>query len=706
MFLNRHFRFVLFLLISIFSVGLFAQGRFNPRQPLMFKLVIIHNNDGESQLINAGSGQEDFGGVARFKSVVDRIRMLAEQHNAHTIMLSSGDNFLAGPEFNASLALPEDAPYYDARALDLIGYDAICIGNHDFDFGPDVLERFITDFAYTQPTYLSSNLDFSMEPGLLGLQNAGRIASSTVVSYGNDKVGVVGATTPNLDFISSPRNVKVNDDVVGAIQTEVDALTAMGVDKIIVISHLQSLNEDLELAPQLRNVDVMIAGGGDELLANDNSLLIPGDEEEVSGPYPLVAADAEGNDIYIITGPGNYRYVGQLEVVFGPYGEVRKIGPFSGPVRVAGGDYLDAVEPDPLVQEMVVDPVEAYLEDLANNIIGESEVALDARRPNIRIAETNEGNLVADALLWQANQVAASFAVPEAHVGLQNGGGIRNANLIPAGPISELTTFDILPFPNFVCMIPGIPAEQFKEILENAVSRVESVSGRFAQISGFTYVWDSTGTPQELDDDGNVVVPGTRVVDVVLNDGTVIVEDGVVVATAPDINIATIDFLAKGGDQYPYRGAEFTTLGVTYQQALANYIVEDLDGLISAADYPEGGEGRITILDAADTETLDRGYTSIDGFENSVPTEFVVKQNYPNPFNPSTVIRYGLPEAGDVRISVYNAVGEKVALLYDGAQAAGYHEVAFSGSQFSSGVYFYMLEAGGLKQVKKMLLAK
>jgi len=66
------------------------------------------------------------------------------------------------------------------------------------------------------------------------------------------------------------------------------------------------------------------------------------------------------------------------------------------------------------------------------------------------------------------------------------------------------------------------------------------------------------------------------------------------VVPGPSLNIATIDFLARGGDQYPYRGAPFTTIGVTYQQALSNYIVTPLDGEITAADYPEGGEGRIT----------------------------------------------------------------------------------------------------------------
>ena len=122
------------------------------------------------------------------------------------------------------------------------------------------------------------------------------------------------------------------------------------------------------------------------------------------------------------------------------------------------------------------------------------------------------------------------------------------------------------------------------------------MDGRFAQVSGFILVWDALGTPQVLDDDGNVVTPGTRVVEIELDDGTDIVQGGAVVLGAPDVTIATIDFLAKGGDQYPYRGAPFTTLGATYQQALANYIRDPagLNGTISAADYPFGGEGRIT----------------------------------------------------------------------------------------------------------------
>jgi 5'-nucleotidase len=256
------------------------------------------------------------------------------------------------------------------------------------------------------------------------------------------------------------------------------------------------------------------------------------------------------------------------------------------------------------MQAMVVEPVEAYLAELGDLVLATSEVDLDGLRSSVRSMEANEGNLIADSQLWQATELAADFGVPVPDVALQNGGGIRNNTIIPAGPITALDTFSMVPFPNFITVLQDIPRDQFKEIMENAVACTQPAdfganpncgSGRFAQIAGFSFTWTASGVGQILDLDGNVVTPGTRVLDVVLDDGTVIVAGGAV-ALGPPLTVATIDFLARGGDQYPFRGAPFTTLGVTYQQALQNYLVDGLAGLITAADYPEGGEGRITNL--------------------------------------------------------------------------------------------------------------
>jgi 2',3'-cyclic-nucleotide 2'-phosphodiesterase (5'-nucleotidase family) len=607
---------VVSLLATLFAMSATsstAAAKRPPKPPKVdFWLTILHNNDGESQLVDLGGGfLEDFGGAARFKTVVDDLKKDAVTGRPWSpgakrgvMMVSSGDNFLAGPEFNAGL--DRGIPFYDTIALDLIGYDAIAIGNHDFDFGPDVLADFLSGFSLTEPPYLSSNLDFSAEPVLQAYVDRGRIAKSAIVRERGERIGVIGATTPALASISSPRNVVVNA-VAPAVQAEVTKLERRGVNKIILISHLQSIFEDIDLAAQLTGIDVVIAGGGDELLANDDDLLIPTDDAGTRpvpfASYPLIATDGSGADVPIVTTQGNYGYVGNLVVGFDRSGEVIVVEEErSRPVRVVTDDCGgtlpcdDAVAPDPTMQTRVIDPLVADLEALANNEIATSAVDLDGLRASVRTKETNQGNLIADSLLWQAQQVAADFGVDSPVVGIQNAGGIRNDTVIPAGALTELDTFDMVPFSNFVTVVEDVPRAQFKEILENAYSRVEFTDGRFAQVAGMKVTYDAACVGQVIDGTtGVVTTAGTRVRDVVLDDGTVIVENGVVQPGDP-IDVATIDFLAKGGDQYPYRGLPFTTVGFTYQQALSNYLVDGLGGMVTAAEYPVGGEGRITRL--------------------------------------------------------------------------------------------------------------
>jgi len=573
-------------------------------------LTILHNNDGESQVIDAGSGLEDFGGAARFKTLVDDLKRDAvngpwTQRGAKrgVVMLSSGDNFLAGPEFNASLV---DDIYYDAVAMELIGYDAVALGNHDFDFGPELLADFLGQYM-DPPPYVSANLDFSGEPSLQAYVDSGVISPATIIKERGELIGVIGLETPNIPFISSPRNVIVDDALADVVNAQVDLLEAQGVDKIILTGHLQNIENDIELAGELDGVDVIIAGGGDELLASAGDPLIPGDEGEAYGDYPQIAFDMDGDEVPVVTTSGEYRYLGKLVVGFDKNGEIVAIDDArSGPVRVAGGNCNDtppcedAVEADSTMQSLVVDPVMAAVAELAETVLATSEVDLDGLRSSVRSMETNEGNLIADSFVWQATQLASTFGVPAPDVALANGGGIRNNTVIPAGDLTVLDTFDMLPFLNFLTLVPDIPRDQFKEILENTVACTQSAdfttnplcgSGRFAQISGFMFEWSASGIGQILDADGNVTTAGNRVRDVVLEDGTVIVAGGVVQAGDP-VNIAIVDFLARGGDQYPFRGAPFTNLGATYQQALANYLVDGLGGTVTTADYPEGGEGR------------------------------------------------------------------------------------------------------------------
>ncbi|HET6379972.1 MAG TPA: 5'-nucleotidase C-terminal domain-containing protein [candidate division Zixibacteria bacterium] len=575
-----------------------------------FWLTVLHNNDAESKLIGfMTAANEPYAGAARFKTVVDQLKDEAltgvppsPSADRGVVMVSSGDNFLAGAEFTASLE--KGVPFYDAIAMNLIGYDAIAIGNHEFDFGPDVLADFIAGVEPSVP-FLSANIDVSAEPTLDALADAGRITGSTIVETGGEMVGIIGATTPQLPNISSPRNVVVNE-VVPAVQAEVEELEGQGVNKIILISHLQNVNEDLALAGELTGIDIMVAGGGDELLARKNTALAPGDGPPV-GDYPLEAIDAEGRSVPVITTAGDFKYVGRLVVGFDDEGNLLRISKhLSGPVRVVGFG-KDGVAPDPEMLTQVVQPVADFVAGLAENVLAQSEVDLNGLRgqvegetilqPGVRNSETNLGDLTADSMLWQAQQKAADFGVDAPQVALQNGGGIRNNSVIPAGDITELHTFQILAFTNFVSIKEDIPAELFKAVLETSVSEIGN--GRFGQWAGVTFTYDPDAQPRVIDAETCAVSnPGARVQDVFVN-GTQIFDDGAFVGpTGWTVDLATNDFTFRGGDCYDFGGGGFTTVGVTYQQALVNFLTDPsgLNGLISAADYPVGGEGRIVRL--------------------------------------------------------------------------------------------------------------
>ncbi|MBD1870136.1 5'-nucleotidase C-terminal domain-containing protein [Cyanobacteria bacterium FACHB-471] len=641
-----------FIRPSVLTAGVISLvGLLSSDPAQAFTLTLLQNNDAESKLLPAGDNGE-IAGAARFTTLISQLRANATTDAVVTI--ASGDNILPGTTFNASL---EDGVFYDAAVLDAVGYDAIALGNHDFDFGPEILADFISSDQFSTPVpFLAANLDFSGEPQLQALVDQGRVASSVIVEKGGERIGIIGAITPELPFISSPRNVTVENpnDVAAEVQAEINALEAQGVNKIILTTQLQSINNDVALASELSGIDVIVSGGGQELLANPGDPLLPADATTAPfGPFPLEATNADGDAIPVVTTTGGYEYVGQLEIEFDDAG---KVVSFNGsPVRVFAED---GIAPDPSVQAEAIAPVQESVEALAENVLATSEVDLNGQRgdftagtPGVRTQETNLGNLIADALLATGTDLADDFGVEAPTIALQNGGGIRNNSIISAGDFTELDTFSILPFANFVSIVPDVSAERLKLILENAVSNVENTDGRFAQISGFKFAYDLTGTAQVTDDvTGEITTTGTRVKTVILNDGTVIVEDGQVVSGVPNISIATIDFLARGGDEYPFGGADFINLGTTYQQALEDYVSSVLSGEITAEDYSEDASTRI--------------------FVGEIPTDQIPTE----PSEPGEPGKPGEPgepdEPGDPSVSVPEPTSA-LAMLMFGALGAG-----------------------------------
>lgn len=548
----------------------------------------MHNNDAESELIADG----DFGGVARFASLAAALKEDSLSRSDGVLILSAGDNTLSGPEFRASLERGE-LPYYDALAMDIIGYDASVIGNHELDFGPDVFADFVESFDSDIP-FLSANLDFSAEPRLAALADAERIVPSVVLEVGAERVGIVGVTTPDVSFISNPGAVVVSPAVLSAVHSEVASMVSDGVNKIILLSHLQSMELDMALISELSDVDAVVSGGGAYLLANEDDLLIPGDEESIYGPYPIFTKDSIGISVPIVTVPDGYTYLGRLSLTFDSSGSVLWVDKVSGVSRVAGGANDDAQQPHSEVQSNVVRPVEDYVSGLSSKRVGEVQVNLDSQYPDMRTMETNEGNLIADALLWQAEQSAPDAVASTPTVAIFNGGGIGSISVATPGFLTETDLFSLLRFPDLIVIARGLSAVDFKDVLENAVSSVETASGRFPHGSGYKVVYDPDATPRTVDENGNRLSEGSRIIEVTLDDGTPIVRDGKVVEGAPTVNVVTNRFLARGGDRYPLQGFEFTRIDAFTHDALSRYIREALRGVITERQYLEAGEGRIT----------------------------------------------------------------------------------------------------------------
>jgi 2',3'-cyclic-nucleotide 2'-phosphodiesterase / 3'-nucleotidase / 5'-nucleotidase len=628
-------------------------------------LTLLHNNDGESSLLSQLYGTLPVGGAAAYKTVTDREGGAARIGGSSVLNVYAGDSFLASSVLACSLPpQPATTPLFDAVAQRLMPYDLHVFGNHEFDFGPDLLQRYIEGFRtnglLTQP-FLSANLDFSAEPGLAALlapdglivgqtTDGGVIARSAIVTdrATGQRVGVVGATTPDLPTISSPRGVVVTSSdlpsTAAIVQDEVDRLTSFGVKRVILVSHLQSVANDRELAPLLHDVDALVAGGGDDLLYNDPASLLPGEPQPKAGDYPVLEEDATGTPVPIVTTAGNYKYLGRLDLTFDADGTVTSTGAASGPKRVIPTSpqatalgLTDAVAKDPAIVDQVETPLNTCLAAYASTNLATTEVVLNVARGSftaatqtasrgVRTAETNGGNLATDGFIDSYDRYAADFGLPPRDasnpvVAVQNGGGLRQTGtttggVLPVGGVvpgvvTRQNTLDFMAFlTNTMTVVNDVTPAELEAIFER--SAAVPGGGQFLQVGGMSVVLDYTEAAQTVSNPptgqqaGSIITPGARVVSITLADGTPIVAAGAAVPGAPNVRVVTNSFTAAGGDNYPtfedIPAARKVNLPATYEQALVEYLTTLPIGgsslpTISAADprYAPAGEGRIVI---------------------------------------------------------------------------------------------------------------
>jgi 2',3'-cyclic-nucleotide 2'-phosphodiesterase (5'-nucleotidase family) len=626
-----------------------------PYQPAAaaFTLQVLHASDQESGLPATDA-------APRFSAV---LKALEEKDPAHTLKLASGDLWLPGVFFNAGgdpamNAVPAVGRASIGRAdialFNEMGFHAASFGNHEFDSGPREVSNILrADRAWsgTKFPYLSANLDFSQSdlaslvipPGqVLDADSPGttlhnKISASVVFDVDGEKVGIVGATTPQLPRISAPGTVITRpenpvdyDGLAALLQPHVDALLAQGINKIILMAHMQQYQIEVgELPQRLKGVDIIIAGGNHAVWSDYNDPLHSGDTSTLD--YPQWRVSKTGEPVAVVNVASNWRYVGRFRAPFNGGGVLMpetydwgrgESGAYAtdeaGVQRLGAGGKVD-----PEVKA-VADGVKGVVLAKDGNVFGKTQVYLNGLRTFVRTEETNLGNLTADANLWAARQVDATTVLS-----FKNGGGIRDSigtvgtganptygppSANPAankgeGEISQLDIENCLRFNNDLSLVT-VTATQLKEVLEHGVAAVApgATPGQFPQVGGIRFEYDVARTAQVLDGDDNVTTPGERVRKAVIVDETgavvdTVVENGAIVGDANrTFRMVTLSFLANlGGDNYPFpryktenearfnlvsmdadpADNSFTAVGHE-QKALADYL---------QAKYPTSGAG-------------------------------------------------------------------------------------------------------------------
>ncbi len=498
-----------------------------------YQITILHTNDfharfepisGSDSTCSAEDNDagECFGGSGRLVTAIED----AKARHDNWLLVDGGDQFQGTLFYN----------YYkgaaSAEMMNKMGYDAMTVGNHEFDDGPEVLREFVDAVEFP---ILMSNADVSQEPLL-----ADAIMPSVVIEKNGEKIGLIGLTPQDTDELASPGpNVMFSDPVV-AVQTEVDRLTREeGVNKIIVLSH-SGYNVDQRVADQTSGVDVIVGGHTNTLLSNEI--------EGAVGPYPTMV-----NETAIVQAYAYGKFLGELNVTFDDEGSV--ISASGEPILLDA-----AVAEDEVTVERVGELAEP-LQEIRDKVVAETAAPIEGDRTVCRHRECEMGNLVADAMLARVQDQGIDVAIA-------NSGGLRAS--IDEGEVTMGEVLTVLPFQNTLSTFQ-VTGETLLAALENGASQMEEEAGRFPQVAGMSFTVDPSAEPGNRV--GDVMVGGepldpNATYGVVSNnyvrnggDGYSMFVDAMnAYDYGPDLADVTAEFLAEQGPYEPYTDGRITVI--------------------------------------------------------------------------------------------------------------------------------------------------
>ncbi|GGD01125.1 hypothetical protein GCM10011389_05510 [Pontibacillus salipaludis] len=483
--------------LSFAKNGLVTRGEFLQTfgDATIDHITIAHTND-----VHGHIEEDSYNGEFGYAKMATLIKQWREE-SENFLLLDAGDTFqgtIFVNQFQGETVLP---------ILNYLDYDVMAAGNHEFDFGYEQLLNLKDQLDYPM---ISSNV-FKLEDGstLLAPVHYQEVAGKKYAF-----VGFVAEETPvlthpdNVEGLTFKNPVTVAQDLIPKVQEKAD--------HVVVVSHV-GINVDREIAASVDGIDLIVGGHSHTPLEEPERV----------------------NDTYIVQDWEYGKSLGRADL----YYVNDKL------VRFKGGlvDYDPSVEADPEVEEMV-ENITSQVDEKMNEVITTATVPLNGDRVDIRSKETNLGNLITDILREKTQSIEGY----EADVALMNGGGIRAK--INEGEVTKMELYNTLPFPNTLTILDVTGAE-LKEALENGVSKVEEGAGRFPQISGMTFTYNSDRPA------------GERVEDVTVG--------GEPLQEEVTYKLATNDFLAVGGDGYEvFKDNESFNTGYTIYNVVEEYFMK------------------------------------------------------------------------------------------------------------------------------------
>jgi 5'-nucleotidase len=426
-----------------------------------------------------------------------------------------------------------------------IGFDAMAIGNHEFDDGPAELDKLIGAVKFP----IISGNTIAARGSLLD----GKYKGYVIKEIGGQKVAIVSVLATDTAETSSPGKDIAFEDEIAYLKTAVKEIEAAGVDKIVALTHVGYL-KDQEIAAKVDGIDVIVGGHSHTYLSSTDN--------KAAGPYPTLVKNPSGVEVPIVTAYAYSKYLGDLTVTFDDHGVVT--------AATGAPKLLDAsVTPDEGYAARVKE-LGKPLEEIKAKVVGATTAAVDGDRTSCRAVECSMGNLVADAAL-------ARVAGQGVTLSIANGGGLRAS--IDAGDVSMGEVLTVLPFQNTLATFQ-IDGAGIREALENGVSQVDEGAGRFPQVSGLKYTFDRS---QPI---------GSRVTAVEVREG----EAFVPLDLAKTYTVVTNNYVRGGGDGFKVfaeKAANAYDYGPNLEDVVAEY-------LTTHNPYTPYTDGRITDATPAD----------------------------------------------------------------------------------------------------------